>query len=40
MSAFAPLLLRQKSSNLKCKYNKASRKTFVRKKTCVKCWQN
>jgi hypothetical protein len=30
-TAFAPIFLRQKSSNLKCKYKKALRKTFVLK---------
>ncbi len=31
MSAFAPIFLRQKSSNLKCKHKKASSGTFVQK---------
>ncbi len=31
MSAFVLILLRQKSSNLKCKYKKALHETFVRK---------
>jgi hypothetical protein len=31
MSTFAPIILRQKSSNLKCKYKKPSRMTFVQK---------
>jgi hypothetical protein len=35
---FAPIFLRRKSPNLKCKHKKASRETFVRKKTRVKCW--
>ncbi len=32
MSAFAPIFLRQKSFNLKCKYKKAWRKTFAQKR--------
>ncbi len=30
-AAFAPIFLRQKSTNFKSQYKKASRKTFVRK---------
>ena len=30
-TAFAPISLRPKSTNLKCKYRKAARKTFVQK---------
>jgi hypothetical protein len=30
-AAYAPIFLRQKSTNLKSKYKKALRKTFVRK---------
>ncbi len=36
MSAFVPIFLYQKSSNLKCKNKKASQKTFVQKKTAHK----
>jgi hypothetical protein len=31
MSAIAPTFLHQKSSNLKCRYKKALRETFLRK---------
>jgi hypothetical protein len=31
-------ILAQKSSNLKCKYKKASRKPFVQKSQHVECW--
>ncbi len=31
-AAFAPIFLRQKSTNLKCKYKRAARKTFIRKR--------
>ena len=30
-AAFVPIYLRQKSTNLKCKYRKAAQKTFVQK---------
>jgi hypothetical protein len=30
-AAFAPISLRQESTNLKCKYDKATQKTFVQK---------
>ena len=48
-AAFAPISLRQKHTNLKCKYRKAARKTFVwkscskdfcMKKLLVECWLN
>ncbi len=38
MSTFAPILLCQKSSKLKCNYKIASCKTFVQKSRTVKCW--
>jgi hypothetical protein len=40
MNTFAPVFLRQKISNLKFKYKKALRKTFVQKKPRLKCWWN
>ncbi len=39
-AVFAPIMLRPKRANLKCKYKKASSKTFVQIKLRVKCWWN
>ncbi len=39
-AVFAPIFLRQKSTNLKFQCEKAVCKIFVQKKHCIKCWWN
>ncbi len=40
MSAFAPIFLRQTSSNLKCRYKKSFAQNFRTKKAHANCWWN